>query len=704
VQMSRFVVQTTQGLGYVDANAATALKANQRLLDIPQGVFVMTNDLIRDIGATDLSDVLLYAGVNGHFRGETNMIRGSRTSYPYIDDMLDNVPYEDNIYVDSIEVVKGPSAVFYPNASLGGVILKMTKKPLQRQQDIVTLSSDQYGLMRATFDSTGPMGKVGDDIKLSYRVEGAYQGGNCYFKNEKLDVMAIHPTLQMDYKQTTAIIAWDFQKLLHPPSGAGFLTPYGTLYTGRGREYEGGWVPNQMEHMERRGARAILIQRFSTDWEMKFAAQIWTFQRYGGIAGGSATNWATNTASYITRQNNEYYNVGCVQDDFHGKFMTGIFEHQSAFGFNHTDVSDISKFWTTTAPGYTQSFSIPIDSTAALNAVVVPQQDSGGYVVPANPGSRAKTYRDNIYYQHQLDIIPNRLSLVAGFTFADIESVNDLNLALNAPYGTQPILPVATTTPAATATDLPGSAWLHRLGVVLHVTKDISLYGLEATIFTPGTGVDYSNNRLPNVTGKGDEVGFKTALWDGRLTSTISAFKQQLTNQAIIGVGLNPFGLGYYIPIGSTTTRGWDSNVALALVPGWQVILTTYRGTVRDQAGNPVSATYGDSWSLFTRYDFARDTALKGLTIGGGASRMGNRFMTTSGMTFPTGWVKPSLIKVQQATWMSAFAAYQFNSHWSARVNVSNLLDKQYPMGLQSGLTVDPAPPRTFVGTVSFSF
>jgi len=66
--------------------------------------------------------------------------------------------------------------------------------------------------------------------------------------------------------------------------------------------------------------------------------------------------------------------------------------------------------------------------------------------------------------------------------------------------------------------------------------------------------------------------------------------------------------------------------------------------------------------------------------------------------------VKPSLIKVQQATWMSAFAAYQFNSHWSARVNVSNLLDKQYPMGLQSGLTVDPAPPRTFVGTVSFSF
>ncbi len=697
--MSKFVVRTTQGMGYVDANAATALKSNQRLLDIPQGVFVMTNDLIRDIGATDLTDVLLYAGVNGHFRGETNMIRGTRTSYPYIDDMLDNVPYEDNVYVDSIEVVKGPSAVFYPNASLGGVILKMTKKPLPRSQNIVTFSSDQFGLIRATFDSTGPMGKIGEDIKLSYRVEGAYQGGNLYFKHEKLDVLAIHPTLQMDYKNTTAMIAWDFQKLLHPPSGDGFLTPDGKLYTGRGREYEGGWANNQMEHMERRGVRAMLIQRFSTDWEMKFSAQIWTYQRYGGITGPSGTNWQTMQASYIVRQNNEFYNVGTVQDDFNGKFTTGIFKHQSSFGFNHTDVSDISKFWTTTTATPTNAYTIPLDSAAALDAVVVPQQDSGGYYVPANPGNRLKTYRDNIYYQHQLDVIPDRLSLVVGFTFADIETVTDANLAYNAPYGYLGTTPTTT----AGATDLPGSAYLHRYGAVFHVTKDISLYGLEATIFTPGTGFDYNNNRLPNVTGKGDEVGLKTALWNGRLTSTIAAFKQQLTNQSIIGVGLNPYGLGYYIPIGSTTTRGWDATVALVPATGWQLLLTGYRGTVRDQAGNPVSATYGNSWSFFTRYDFAKDTPLTGFSFGGGASRMGDRYMTSSGITFPNGWVKPNLIKVQQETWVTAFANYQFNRSWGVRLNVNNVLDKQYPMGLQSGVTLDPAPPRTFVLTVSYN-
>jgi outer membrane receptor for ferric coprogen and ferric-rhodotorulic acid len=48
VQMSSFIVRTTQGQGYVSTNSAAGLKGNQRLLDIPQSLLVITSDLIND--------------------------------------------------------------------------------------------------------------------------------------------------------------------------------------------------------------------------------------------------------------------------------------------------------------------------------------------------------------------------------------------------------------------------------------------------------------------------------------------------------------------------------------------------------------------------------------------------------------------------------------------------------------------------------
>ena len=70
VQMSQFIVTTTQGMGYVDANAVSGFKTNQALLDVPQAEFIFTNDLLRDLGATNkfLSDSLMYAGVATWFR------------------------------------------------------------------------------------------------------------------------------------------------------------------------------------------------------------------------------------------------------------------------------------------------------------------------------------------------------------------------------------------------------------------------------------------------------------------------------------------------------------------------------------------------------------------------------------------------------------------------------------------------------------
>ena len=145
VTLSKFEVTTTQGAGYFANNTATALKTNQELIKIPQSVTVITRDLIDDIGATKTSDVLQYAGASQFYRGESIRLRGARTLNAYMDDAIENVPYSDNVNIDSYEIIHGPAGVLYANSSVGGVVLKTTKKPLPYAMNKVTVSVNDWG-------------------------------------------------------------------------------------------------------------------------------------------------------------------------------------------------------------------------------------------------------------------------------------------------------------------------------------------------------------------------------------------------------------------------------------------------------------------------------------------------------------------------------------------------------------------------------
>ncbi len=77
--------------------------------------------------------------------------------------------------------------------------------------------------------------------------------------------------------------------------------------------------------------------------------------------------------------------------------------------------------------------------------------------------------------------------------------------------------------------------------------------------------------------------------------------------------------------------------------------------------------------------------------------------MSASGVTFPDG-SKKSVMEVQPATPVNAFVSYDLNKAWQFRLNVDNVFNKAYVVGLQSALTVDPSPPRTLSGSVSYKF
>lgn len=676
--LSKFEVVTTQNKGYVATNAATGFKTNQELIKIPQAITVVTRDLIDDIGYHNSSDVLQFAGASNFYRGEALAIRGSRVNNSLIDELPDNTPYMDNVFVDSYEVIRGPASVLYVNASIGGVVLKTSRKPLPFGSNTITLKLDEHGRYRTEIDSNGPVASLGEG-KLRYRVAAAFQDGDTAFKHEEDRRVAVHPTFAFTYRDTTVRVGVDLQRLKHAPAGNAIVTPAGELYTGAGRD-EAYWAPNMSEDFRYEGIRLQLLHRFSPNWEAKAQAAKAKFSRLGGIvfpAGG--VDWVTKTVRFTARRNDQKYDNYYLQADVNGRYEIARMKHQSTFGFTLADETAVSQFWSSPTFG---TVVRPLDHPD-MSSIRVPQ--AGEYTPPANPGARTKVIRSNTYFQQTIDVIPDRLSLVGGVSYTALENNANPNIALR-----------PATTTVTTLAETP-----HRYGVVFNVTREVALYGLESTtVLPPGTGRLQNGGFLPPQEGDGREVGVKTSFLEGRISSTLSVFKIELTNQAVFA-GIDAGGISYFVPIGSTKQEGWDADVAVKPLVNWQIVGTFFDGKVKDQTGGPVANTYRRMVSLFTRYDFL--AGLKGVAIGGGVTRTSGRLVNNQGVIFPPGQAKP-FIELEPGTLVNAFVSYKFDRHWTFRLSADNLLDEAYAAGAQGPNFVDPSPPRTFSAAATYKF
>ena len=87
---------------------------------------------------------------------------------------------------------------------------------------------------------------------------------------------------------------------------------------------------------------------------------------------------------------------------------------------------------------------------------------------------------------------------------------------------------------------------------------------------------------------------------------------------------------------------------------------------------------------------------MKGVAIGGGASRVGQRYLSTSALVFPAGYTQPAIFLMHEGTQTMAFIDYTINHHWEAVLSCNNVLDDHYPLGQQSAAIIDLSDPREF--------
>jgi catecholate siderophore receptor len=179
------------------------------LQNAPQSVNVVTARLMQAQGATRLEDALknvpgitLNAG-EGAARGDTVNIRGfSAFNDFFLDGIRDAAVYNrDNFDTETVEVIKGPSAVLFGRGSTGGAINQVSKAPKLGSFGSATLELGTNEAYRATADIDA---RINDTtaFRLNAMGETSHVADRDYVKNRR---WGIAPSLSLGIGRPTTL-------------------------------------------------------------------------------------------------------------------------------------------------------------------------------------------------------------------------------------------------------------------------------------------------------------------------------------------------------------------------------------------------------------------------------------------------------------------------------------------------------------------
>lgn len=245
VVLSPFKVETDRDKGYKVTNATSGTRLNTPIKDLPMPISVITEEFLRDTGATDIRQSLAYtAGIQlqsqndqgtpgGAYQGpggvnnpEGATANKSQTSYKirgYVTDAVLRDGFRrqnsvDSINISRIEVAFGPTALLYGIGSFGGIVNYIPKAPLDKPMTEVAATVGSYGFLRGTVDTTAPLT---EKWNTGYRVTAAAQTTDAYTDYYQENHTFISPAFKFNPTKTTEVTV-DFEAGQQDQSGVGF--------------------------------------------------------------------------------------------------------------------------------------------------------------------------------------------------------------------------------------------------------------------------------------------------------------------------------------------------------------------------------------------------------------------------------------------------------------------------------------------------
>src|SRR6201996_1338403 len=344
---SNFVSQDvrTGTVGIYANSTSVATKTNTPLVNIPQSLSVITKDSIRDQAPQNLTDVTRYSpGVAVH-QGEGNrdelVIRGVDSSANFfVNGFRDDVQYFRDMYnAQSIEVLKGPSAITFGRGAGGGLLNRTLKEADGTRIYQATAQTGSWGDRRVTLDAGQAINE-----NVAARLNVFYEGSDAFRDFNHLERYGINPTVTLKPDDDTKIkLSYEyFHDDRTADRGNPSLTPFGgasrfnpaTPFAPNGdfQTFFGSPSLNQATATVQTGM-AIIEHDFGNGLTVRNGTIAADYKKfYQNVYPGSAVDTAQTTFNLAAYQHTTNRDNVFNQTDFLYKTVVGPVRHTLAFG------------------------------------------------------------------------------------------------------------------------------------------------------------------------------------------------------------------------------------------------------------------------------------------------------------------------------------------------------------------------------------
>ncbi|MEM7062454.1 MAG: TonB-dependent siderophore receptor [Cyanobacteria bacterium P01_B01_bin.77] len=684
----RLMITGETGSNYFIPSASTATRTDTRLLDIPQAVQVIPEQVLDDQQVTNLDEALQnVSGVvadNSEGAGSQFSLRGFegarilRNGFSLAGgDSLSNtsiltLPEVANL--ERIEVLKGPASLLYGEIQPGGVINLVTKRPMADPSYNIELRAGSRSLFRPHLDISG---QITPDGSLRYRLNALMERDDAFRDFDQ----------EIEREFVAPVVTWDISDRTNLTVDLEYLTderPFdtGLLAFGNGViDVPQDRIVGEPDDVVERSFFSTGYEfnhRFSDNWSVRNAFR-YSSQNYDSNAFFPLVfDEASGLVARLNSATDWYQDYAGVQTDLVGKFETGSINHTLLFGVDYSrNRSDIVAVIDPPIPTNLAPINIfdPVYGFAQRQSF--DQFSVGARIQDVN------TSRFGIFVQDQIDV-SDALKLVAGIRYDTISQDLTNGQSLFDPTGSSNSQDVDDFTP--------------RLGLVYQPIPELAIYGSYSRSFTPSSSTDIAGDFLTPEEGEGYEIGLKTELWDQRLVATLAYFDITKRNVATPDPNAPAF-LSAAIATGEQRSQGVELDIAGEILPGWNIIAnyayTDARITEDNQfaEGNGLVGIPEHSAGLWTTYTF-QTGELEGIGFGLGFNYVGER----------PGDLANSFRLDDYFTTDAAISYTQ--EDWKLALNFKNLFDIDYIQGTPISRTrgIEPGEPFTVIGSISFQF
>ena len=622
-QLTEVVIGGTVKRYKVDV-PSTSLRLNVPLLEIPQNIQIVTSQNLADQQVISMSDGVIR-NVSGAVRLEhwgdmyTNILmRGSqlqafRNGFNVVTSFWGPLT-EDMSIVDHIEFVKGPAGFMLANGDPAGLYNVVTKKPTGETKGEASFTLGSFDLYRTALDLDGKVTKNG---KFLYRLNVAGQDKRTHRPFEFNNRYTVAPVLSYQFSDKTKLTAeYTLQYAKMSDVGSYYqFAPEGYASLPRNASsYQPGLDPTKMND---NSAFLNFEHKFSDRWKVTAQGAYFNYKQRG------SSMWPSD----VLENGNIVRSVGIWdaksemtlgQLFVNGSFKTGGLQHRILTGL---DVG--SKYY---QADYGQSHTLDL-ATAPFD----PRNPNYGFPANGYPefdritplkiraiasGGLIDQKYTGVYAQDELGFFDNRVRLTLAGRYTSVTQSNSGDLPISADRFTP------------------------RVGLSVSVTDQFSLYGLYDQAFIPQGGRLTSGGKVKPVTGSNTEVGAKKDWFNGRLSTTLSAYRILKENELIGDPSQDP-NSGFSIPIGEKTSQGIEFDARGEVFKGLNATVNyAYTDSKTTKVTPGVAGNVGDLTPGFAKHTVngwlgykLRSGALKGTGVSGGFTYLVDRATSTYSTT-----------------------------------------------------------------------